>query len=274
MPDRIFDGLDREKDSFVPRYDLSESETSLIVAGFIDRNPARRQDRFGYYKVSESSDMGNVARSLERTIFEKYFGNDADEMSTEYGPYEEQSDFYIAIDRKLKQPAGVIRIIRNGPKGLKTLNDIEDRIEPAELRTSAEDIMKSHNMTSLENCWDLGTAAVPDRYRKSTNEVSTMLYRTVYKSARSHGTEHFISAVDARPLKKITDFTGIPFVPLAGMKPFSYLGSESTQPIYGYVPEFFPRMFGRLFTKNGALATIAGISFPLVFGTKDRTIHL
>lgn len=134
--------------------------------------------------------------------------------------------------------------------------------------------MSFHDIKSLDDCWDLGTAAVPEEYRKDTNEVSTMLYRTVYKSARNQGVEHFVSAIDSRPLKKITDFTGIPFVPLAGMKPFSYLGSESTQPIYGYVPDFFRRMLGRLFTKNGALATIAGISFPLVFGTQDRKIHL
>ena len=82
-----------------------------------------------------------------------------------------------------------------------------------------------------------------------------------------------IAAMDTQPYEKLVKrYLGLPYVPLAGTEPFEYLGSESTQLIYGHVPDFYAEMAAKRRTLDGIKAYFA--LDTLVAGARDRHIHL
>lgn len=256
------------------RYDLDLSEMQLLTNQLLDERLPETTDTVVCYRVDSNSQYANIARTVEREIFEKYFGNDAEVMELEYGPYENQSIFFLSIDQDLKTPAGVLRVIENGPSGLKTLNDLESMAidgVPNTPRIDKEKVRHYHDIESFEDCWDVGTVAVRKPYRSNTL-TSVQLYRALYVSALEEGIDHFISVIDRKPHEKMTKYLGIPFVPLAGSEPFSYLGSAESNAVYGDVTEFYRKMNRKRWTVRGALARSA--LNPLVKGTIDHSLHL
>src|SRR5262245_12885418 len=68
--------------------------------------PLLTEERFGCYLIPGSSHHSDLARAVECSVFQHFFGNDPSVMCAEYGPFEEQSSFILVVDRKLEQPAG------------------------------------------------------------------------------------------------------------------------------------------------------------------------
>ena len=226
------------------------------------------QHRFVAVEVDSGSTYANLGRHIEREVFEAEFGNTADKMIEEYSPYEEASGFFLSIDRAKARTTGVLRVIRNSPNGFKTLDDISK--EPFSI--SKQEALNYHSIDNLDEVWDVGTVAVIPDYRSGEGAVSIQLYRAMYLSAVDHDIEHLVSIIDDKPLKRMTQFLGIPFVPLAGAEPRPYLGSKSSQPVYGYVPEFYEKMSRHKKTINGRLAGTA--LDRLVDGSEDDAILL
>lgn len=256
------------------RYDLSDSELKQLTGQLLEERLPESNESVICYRLDNDSPYANVARSVEREVFEKYFGNDAEVMTREYGPYEDQSIFFLSIDQDSKAPAGVLRVIENGPSGLKTLNDLEDAAasDAASMpQITAEEAQRYHGIESFDDCWDVGTVAVRKGYRSDTL-TSVQLYRALYVSALNEDIEHFISIIAEKPYEKMTKYLGIPFVPLAGSEPFAYLGSEANQAAYGDVTEFYTKMSRKRWTVRGALARRA--LNPLVKGTQDHALQL
>jgi hypothetical protein len=189
-------------------------------------------------------------------------------MRREYGPYEQQSKFFVSIDREKKTPTGTLRIIKNGPAGLKTLNDL------TELKSNPhfiEDIEGHHKIESLDDCWDVGTVAVPRQYRSAEGGVSVQLYRGMYVAAKNADVQHLVSIIDDRSLSKLTGYLGIPFKPLAEDEPFEYLGSKKSHAVYGYLPEFYGKMNRKRWTLRGVLAR--KVLSRLVGGSQDSELQ-
>lgn len=260
-----------------PRYDLSEQELRLLTQKLIEEKEPQSDARIVCYSLDTADPFANVARTLECEIFEQYFGNDAQKMKEEYGPYESQSRFFLSVDTETMQPAGVLRVIENGPSGLKTLIDLEAMSElgdPTLPSISQTEIQRYHDVESFDDCWDVGTVAVRKPYRTG-NDISTsvQLYRALYVSAMENGIDHFVSIIDSRPLEKMVGYLGIPFVPMIDSKPFSYLGSESSQAVYGHVTEFYEKMNRGRWTSVKRLMARKAFN-QLVKGSQDKALQL
>lgn len=260
----------------VPRYDLTVAEMEALASDLLVEKSSElvSQEAVECFVIEHDSKYANLARSIEREVFEKYFGNNANEMAAEYGPYETQSIFFVSVDKTNGKPVGVMRAIENGPAGLKTLNDLNQMhdSEPETFPHVDQGVLDAaHGVKDLDECWDMGTAAVRDDYRHNT-QLSVQLYRATYLAAQERGIDHYISVIDARPLGKMVKFLGIPFVPINDSESFPYLGSPASYAIHGDVREFVPRIMRKRWTARGFMARKA--LTPLAMGTKDEAIHL
>jgi hypothetical protein len=249
------------------RYDLSAEEVAKLTAELLDENEPVGDDRFVCYKVEGIDKFANIGRYIEGVVFKDAFNNTAEDMEHEYGPYEEQSEFFVSIDRDSKKATGALRVIKNGPMGLKTLNDIT---QPPFI-ASKEDILKAHGIDDLDDCQDVGTVAVLPEHRSAQGGISVQLYRAMYINALEDGADHLISIVDEKPLSKLTDYLGIPFVPLGNLEGGDYLGSEKSQPVYGYIPDFYKKMNRKRYTLKGAMAR--KVLKRLVKGSQDSELQ-
>lgn len=251
-------------------YDLSPDRIKALSAQLLQERTADIPEKYRYVaiEVAGSEAYADLARTIERTVFEASFNNDAEEMAKEYGPYEDASIFFVSIDREKQQPTGALRIIKNSEAGFKTFNDIQE--EP--FYVDQQKAMQYHSMHDLDKVWDIGTIAVLPEYRSGQGAVSVQLYRAVYLAALHHDIEHFVSLIDEMPLKKMREHLAIPFETLADAQPGPYLGSEKSHPVYGYVPEFFDKANRQRFTLKGMLARKA--LNRLLKGTEDDSIVL
>lgn len=250
------------------RYDLSGDVMNQRIEQLLAAQPPTGDgDIFCYRFDNQDLNMANVARTIECQVFEKAFNNDPREMAEIYGPYEDASIFFLSVDASTHQACGALRVIENSSAGLMTFNDL-----PAQAATkNVEQMMSSHAIDSLDDCWDVGTVAVLPDYRKRNNfEVSVQLYRSLYVSAMSQKIKHFVSIIDDKPYKTMTQYLGIPFKPLNGTTPFAFEGSNQSHAVHGYVPDFYKSMNRRRYTTKGWLARRA--LSPLVKGTRDSNL--
>jgi len=262
---------DNTPNRFIPNYELSSEEINRLTSELLAEraNGISEDHRFVTIEVEEGcGKYSNLGRHVERAVFEESFGNDASQMIKEYGPYELSSIFFIAIDRDAKLPTGALRAIHNSSAGLKTLNDMQH--DP--FNVNFDDAMQYHNITNLDEAWDIGTVAVLPEYRASRSMPSVQLYRTMYLAALKGGIDHLVSVVDDKLLKTLTERLSIPFVPISGSKPVPYLGSDKSSAVYAYVPEFYDKMNAHLDTIKSRIGK--AILDKLLNGRDDSTIIL
>jgi hypothetical protein len=224
-------------------YDLTESETNELTREFLRTKTISTPDRFVCFQIEGSDPFANIARQIEREVFAEAFGNDSVTMAREYGPYEESSVFFLAVDTHAEVPAGVLRMIRNSPAGLKTLIDLEDRTKTP-ITVNAADVLRYHGIDHLDRCWDGATSAVRRRYRRCVATIHVQLLRAWHGAALRENVEHFVSILDARVFKIVRDYFGVPLVPLADTSPFTYLGAPNSQAVYARVTSSLPNWAG------------------------------
>lgn len=227
------------------------------------------------FRVQSGSAFANIARHIEREVFEQSFGNSDEIMAAEYGPYDYpgRSTFFISIDREERTAAGAARMIHHSPVGFKTLNDLDKQGSPTSSGPLASRLQTDHGVTKLDTCWDHATLAVRKSFRHGGTYagLSVQLHRASYVSAIELGIDHVVSVLDIRALKQIRDYLGVPFVPLCGSGVFPYLGSEHSQAVYGFYPEFYQVMAGwRRFKPKRFLARHA--YRELVLGANDDAL--
>lgn len=190
--------------------------------------------QFGCYLIPHRSRFSDIARGVECSVFEKFFGNTPEHMVDAYAPYEENSLFLLVVDQSQRKAAGALRIILPSPKGLKSLNDISG--EP--LYVDAEQIVQYHAIADPRRCWDIGTLAVLKEYRAAASDhmVSLMLYGQLYALLRRRDIDHMVTVLDRHAYAQLTELLGVPFVSIAGSEPFSYLGSDHSRASYLHLP--------------------------------------
>jgi hypothetical protein len=205
----------------MPNYNLSESEMRMRGLAALYGYPAGGP--FIALAVGPDDLLADVARTVERRVFEESFAMDAAVMTDEYAAYEQDSLFFLVIERRTGAPAGAARVIDGGGK---TLDDAPDVIG-VDLGT----IVEKHGLFG-GRIWDFATLAVLPEYRggKSTM-VSSLLYRAFLNAGRRAGVQHVVAMLDRRAHRGIS-LIGAPFEPMAGSKPFEYLGSPSTSALY------------------------------------------
>lgn len=218
-------------------YDLSDAERNELTREFLGAKAILVRDRFACFQIEGTDPFANIARQVEREVFEDTWGNDSVTMKTEYGPYDESSVFFVVMDTKAKVPAGVLRMIRNSPAGLKTIVDLDDIIKSpiAPITIAADDIMRHHRIDDLDRCWDGATAAIPRRYRRKLGAVHVQILRVVGAAAIREDIQHFVAVLDAPVFRAARDVLGLPLVPLAGTPPFTHMDAPDNQAVYAHV---------------------------------------
>jgi hypothetical protein len=156
-------------------------------------------------------------------------------MVDAYGPYEDYSAFFLVVDREQRCAAGALRVIEHSAQGLKSLNDLDG----PPLHLSLEEVLDAHEIDDLESCWDIGSLAVLKEYRGAATDhiVSTMLYGYSFAEVHRRRIKHVVTILDKHAYAQLVELMGVPFKPIAGTGPFSYLGSENSRACYGYVPD-------------------------------------
>jgi hypothetical protein len=212
-------------------YDLDEPAVRQRTAAALAAH-ADRPGRFLALAVASASPLADVARTVERQVFEESFGNGTATMIDEYRRYENDSLFFLVLDRRTGLPAGAARVIDGGGK---TLDDAPGRID-----TDLSTIVALHSLHT-GRIWDFATLAVLPAYRggKSGLAVSSLLYRTFLNAGRLAGVRHLVALLDHRAHRNLK-LLGVEFVPMAGSDPFEYLGSPATEALYVPFPELIP----------------------------------
>lgn len=253
-------GVERSK----ARYDLSTKEVNELTQELLSSHPPSGDGGVECYELPSNSRFCNIGRYVEIRVFWDVYESTNELMVREYSPYENQSRFFVTVDTAKRVPVGVLRMIEDGPAGLKTLNDLEEYL-PEEEMLSYHDIDK-------DSCWDVGTLAVVPEYRGSGLPTAMML-RGAYKALQDRKVEHVVTAMESKPYEKIVkNVFDAPYVPLAGMDAIPYLGSESTQPLYSHVPSYEKSLRASLERSRDDMARLA-ISAVLDGTMVDRYIH-
>ena len=248
------------------KYDLDKKQVHDLTARLLQERPPQVDDIFVCYKVAGDDHFSDIGRAVEREVFELTFGNDAEQMKREYGEFEHGSTFFISIDTKQQSPTGVLRVMQVSEHGSKSLDDIEKH-----LHIYPQQILDHYQVDDPKTVWDIGTVAVVPELQSAQGIISVQLYRAMYVAAMNEKIEHFVSIIDTSPLKKLVGYLGIPFEPLLGSEPFPYIGSDSSQAVYGHVPDFYKKMNRKRWTLSGLMARKA--LKRLVGGSEDHTLQ-
>ncbi|MFC3990782.1 hypothetical protein, partial [Actinoplanes siamensis] len=182
-------------------------------------------NRFVALALATTDPMADVARTVERMVFEESFGLDATAMLAEYGPYEQHSYLFLILDRETGMPAGAARAIEGGGK---TLDDA-----PELIGRSLSEIVDMHGLHDGGKIWEYATLAVLPRYRADRNglTVSGMLYRAFINAGHRWQVRHVVCMLDAAAYRNL-DMLGVRFIAMAGSEPFEYLGSAANRALY------------------------------------------
>lgn len=223
-------------------YALRSDQVATLLSRLLNTNLPDPGHRFACFCIPGQNRHADIARTLECRVFQDFFGNDPDVMVEAYATYEASSLFLLVVDQLSLAPAGVLRVITHSRAGFKTLNDIKSDGP----RVSTDDFMRSHQVHSLSDCWDVGTLAVTKPYRGDGHLVSSMLYGMFHRAACRAGISHAMAILDGHAYRQVTQTLAIPFVPLAGTPPFSYLGSAHSQAACVSVPEIAVSVAARI----------------------------
>ena len=212
------------------RYDLPVDEIRRVTVEHLERHP-EPAGRYVALVLGPHEPLANVARAVERQVFEQTFGNDAAQMAEEYGPYEENSLFLLVLDRHRGAPAGAGRAIEGTGPGTKTVDDA-----PGLIGQTSEQIAAAHGLHG-EKVWDFATLAVLPQYRglRTSLTVSSLLYRAFLVQGEREGVQHMTAMLDRGAYRNMK-LLGTPFEPLAGSGPFPYLGSPENRAVYARFP--------------------------------------
>lgn len=169
----------------------------------------------------------DAARRVEARVFLETFGNTAEVMEAEYGPYDARSRFVTVIDDADGSALGAARLVLPDATGnLKTLADIAGapwNLDPVEA-------LRARGL-SAGAVWDVATMAVDPRFRAGSAgaEVSLALFHGTWRHARDCGVDGLVTLLDDAVLQ-LCQAMGVPWFPMAGATSHEYLGSPGSTP--------------------------------------------
>ena len=185
---------------------------------------------FGVYMWRSSDPGAQLARHVEQLVFLETFGNTAELLAKEYGPYDDASIFLCVVDHLRALPAGVMRIIRPSTAGFKTMHDVE----PVWGEPMATMAARTGLCIDPSRTWDIATLAVAPEYRgKATMGLVSMgLYQGLALAAPRCGIEWLVAVLDMPVLRMIRWKLRMPMAGFSGVAPRPYLGSAASLPVW------------------------------------------
>jgi len=197
---------------------------------------------FGAYVFGPNQPGADLARTIERIVFQEAFGNSPDLLAHEYAAYESQSLFFLVMDHRRHQPAGMLRVVvPAGATGCsKTLDDLEtvwaERAEDAFARSGAR--------LDRGGAWDIATLAVAGGYRGKAAQglVSLALLQALIVALGRFQIDVVTALLDVAVLRLLQWQIGHPFAVIGGVEPRPYLGSRASLPVWSDVPSWRTRL--------------------------------
>lgn len=170
-------------------------------------------------------EIRDAALDCEADVFLKAYGNTAEQLADEYGPYDEASSF-IAVSDDQGEVVAAARLINPSPLGLKTIDDLGRDPWNIDGRRSA----RAAGL-NIDNMWDVATFGV----RKGAAGgmlLSAALYHAVIQGGNVNEMDGIVMIMDERARRL---FTSIGFYshPFPGARPGPYLGSPKSTPLWG-----------------------------------------
>lgn len=255
--------------------DPTRLDLQLLAAELVD---GRNLEPFGTYIVAGDAPAAALARHVERGVFEETFGNSAELMKTEYGPYEDASLFICVIDHVNLLPVGMMRIIRSSPAGFKSLDDLR-----AWDTTPQEVLVRTGLHVDPDRLWDIATLAVTKDHRKGAegSAVSVALYQALCTAALACDIGWFVAILDVPVFKLLQRRMRKGFAPFVGVEPRPYLDSPASLPVWCDVEAWcdrlqltYPHINEIVFSGRGLPGTVAGPPWaqavPVLTGTDYR----
>jgi hypothetical protein len=220
---------------------------------------------FGTYLLAGTDPAAALARHVEREVFEETFGNSADLMACEYGPYEDASLFVCVIDHRTLLPVGVMRIIRPSEAGFKSLHDLH-----AWDVTPQEALGRTGSPVDPVHLWDIATLAVAKEHRKGAegSAVSIALYQALCTSALACDIQWFVAILHVPVFKLLQRRMRKGFTAFEGIEARPYLDSAASLPVWCDIEAWCDRLQLTdpgineiVFSGSGLPGTVAGPSW-------------
>jgi hypothetical protein len=171
-----------------------------------------------------------AARACETEVFGRRFGNTADQLGLEYGPYEPATTFG-AVLRPDGIAVGAVRLIRPGPHPLKTVQDASG----PPWNASAEDFERAAGVDPAHT-WDVASFTVDSVAAGADPRVVMALLSVMFEAFRDSSVTGFLAILDSVADRALRGL-GVRMFDLPGAKPAPYLGSPRSVPVYRQVSD-------------------------------------
>jgi microcompartment protein CcmK/EutM len=219
------------------------------VENLVDTEKIDAGKEFVVTVIDGSDPAADLARSLEYGEFWREFKNDYWTMEKEYAPYDSASTFIVAL--KGGNPVGLMRLIMNGPAGLKTLNDVavpnvgwgtDMLVAINEGLAARTDLPVDDRRTSTDLIADVASIAVRPDYRRypEAHTINAAVMRAGMIATLNSGRRDFIAVMAEVPLGVYDKKFDRPVSRIAGLGKKNYLGVDS-YPVYGALTDYFRR---------------------------------
>lgn len=192
-----------------------------------------------------------AARACEQAVFLRRFGNSAEELAAQYGPYEPSTSFG-AVLRPDGTAVGAVRLIRPGPQRVKTLLDAAEAPWNVSDRVIGEVVGEADGLGE-RHTWDVASFGVDSAAAGGDRRIAMLLLAVLFGAFRDNAVTGMVAMLDAAARRALLGL-GIHMLDLPGAEPAPYLGSSSTVPVYRRITELhamhvadFPQLHRQVF---------------------------
>jgi hypothetical protein len=175
-----------------------------------------------------------AALECEASVFLKTYGNTAEHLAEEYGPFAAASVF-IGIYEPGGDAVGAVRLIRPTELGLKTLQDVAG--PPWSLDVPR---MARAARLDLDRTWDFTTLGARRGLRRWSTLVSAGLFHGLVQVVRANDIASAVMMIDER-VRGLLALAGMTGHTMPGAHTASYLGSARCTPVYEHCQQAFDR---------------------------------
>ena len=201
-------------------------------------------------RFNPSGDELRAALECEAAVFFKAYGNTAEQLAEEYGPFA-QSSVFIGVYEPGGDAVGAVRLIRPSIMGLKTLHDVS--LPPWSLDVPR---MARAARLDLEQTWDFTTLGMRRGLRRHGTMVSAALFHGLVQTVRANNIPSAVMMIDER-VRGLLRLAGMTGQTMPGAQTSEYLGSARCTPVYEHCFQAFDRQ--RLVNPDGYRLFMQGI---------------
>lgn len=164
------------------------------------------------------------SRQCEAEAFLRRYGNTAEQLALQYGPYEAQCVFISLIDKQ-DEVIATTRVTAPGPLGNKTLDDCSLPVWGVD----GDRALRSCGVDPAAT-WDVTTISVRSGTQRATF-ASAALYHGLIQTMRANGAEATVAILDAR-VRLLLGTLGLRYRAIPGTFEANYLGSPASVPVF------------------------------------------